>query len=418
MNNIKSTTIEQLVDKVIDNRGRNPSKYSKSGYYILDNYLINNTRYPREDEVRRFIDQETHDIFLRKYLKKNDVCITLVGNGIGSTCMVPSEKWVTIQNTIGLRTNSSTDSAFLYYYLKLIKPSIVNLDRGSSQPSILQGDLLRLKIKVIDSYKQQQNIGAVLSALDDKIELNYKISAELEQMARMLYDYWFIQFDFPDAYGKPYKLSGGQMVYNDLLKREIPEGWKIQNMQNNDLFDLIKPKIAKFSGEKQYLATANVDNLNISNGSAITYENRETRANMQPKEYTVWFAKMKASVKHIMIGDYSVDLLQDAIFSTGFMGVQANRETFEYVALTIHRPYFELVKDANASGATMAAIGNNDMENIKIVVPKPSIITDFHKVVRPILETIDQNRQQSQKLAELRDWLLPMLMNGQIKVND
>lgn len=315
--------------------------------------------------------------------------------------------------TLFVKDFFGNEPTFCFYLLKAL--NLESYATSTGVPTLNRNFIHPLMVEV-PAPDTQRKIAAVLSVLDDKIELNRKISAELEQMARTLYDYWFVQFDFPDANGKPYKSSGGQMVYSDQLKCEIPAGWKVQDMYNNDLFDIIKPKIDKFAGEKQYIATADVDSLNISKGSPITYENRESRANMQPKEYTVWFAKMKASIKHILVDDYSEDLLQDAIFSTGFMGIQTSKEAFEYVALTVHRPYFELVKDANSNGATMAAIGNNDMKNIKLLVPSPDVITSFHEAVRPILQKIDLNRQESQKLAELRDWLLPMLMNGQVKV--
>jgi type I restriction enzyme S subunit len=316
---------------------------------------------------------------------------------------------------IELLESAPFSEEYLYYYLKSPygQRQLLFYIQGGIQKNITMAAIRKTKVEV---QKNSQGIVRVLSALDDKIELNRKINAELEQMARKLYDYWFVQFDFPGSDGKPYKSSGGQMVYNDQLKREIPENWQVQDMHTNDLFEIIKPKINKFSGTKQYIATADVNGLAMTDGTPITYEGRESRANMQPREYTIWFAKMKESVKHIFVGDYSEDLLRDAIFSTGFMGMQTSREAFEYLTLTIHRPYFELVKDANSNGATMAAIGNNDMKNIKLIVPSDDVLRKFHQTVRPILAKTDCNRQQSQKLVELRDWLLPMLMNGQVRV--
>lgn len=357
--------------------------------------------------LKKYIVEEGDIIYSRRgdVTQKALITNTEAGYFCGTGCLL-------------LRPGSEFDSRYLTYYLSLdeIKKWMINQAVGATMPNLNTGILSNVPFYPV-SVETQHRIAAVLSALDAKIELNCKINTELEQMTRTLYDYWFVQFDFPGAQGKPYKSSGGQMIYSNQLKREIPEGWEVQDMYDNDLFEIIKPKIDEFEGEKQYIATADVDNLNISEGSLVTYENRESRANMQPKEYTIWFAKMKASVKHILVGDYTKDLLHDAIFSTGFMGIQASKETFEYASLTIHRPYFELVKDANANGATMAAIGNNDMKNIKLVVPSPDVITSFHEVARPILEKMDLNRQQSQKLAELRDWLLPMLMNGQVRVH-
>lgn len=315
--------------------------------------------------------------------------------------------------TLFVKDYMGNDPKFCYYLLEAL--NLESYATSTGVPTLNRNFIHPLKVSVPEVDKQRV-IASALSALDDKIKLNRKINDELEQMARTLYDYWFVQFDFPGPDGKPYKSSGGQMVNNDQLKHKIPENWQVQDMHTNDLFEIIKPKIDEFSGTKQYIATADVNGLAMTDGTPITYEGRESRANMQPREYTIWFAKMKESIKHIFVGDYSEDLLRDAIFSTGFMGMQTSREAFEYLTLTIHRPYFELVKDANSNGATMAAIGNNDMKNIKLIVPSDEVLRKFHQTVRPILAKIDCNRQQSQKLAHLRDWLLPMLMNGQVRV--
>jgi type I restriction enzyme S subunit len=268
----------------------------------------------------------------------------------------------------------------------------------------------------LPSLSEQNSIANFIRKLDERIELNHKINAELESLAKTLYDYWFVQFDFPDENGKPYKSSGGQMTMNSTLNRPIPTGWKVETMFKNSLLSIIKPKIDYFDGEKTYIATADVDGLSISDGSQITHENRESRANMQPSEYSVWFAKMKSSVKHIFVGEKSQDLIQNCIFSTGFMGLQADKRSFEYIASIIHSDYFEKVKDFNSSGATMEAVGNSSLKNIDVIIPSDDILQKYHAVMKPIFEKMTINRQQSQKLAQLRDWLLPMLMNGQVKV--
>ncbi|MFM6842822.1 MAG: restriction endonuclease subunit S, partial [Dolichospermum sp.] len=113
------------------------------------------------------------------------------------------------------------------YFLQSIAENSV-----SSYPSINSDDIGKLKLKVPSSKQEQKKIAAVLSSLDDKIELNNRINSELENLAKTIYDYWFVQFDFPDENGKPYKSSGGKMVYNQELKREIPAGWEVKSLWN------------------------------------------------------------------------------------------------------------------------------------------------------------------------------------------
>jgi type I restriction enzyme S subunit len=217
----------------VDNRGRNPEQYfDNEKYPVIDNFLIENKIYPDLKKVKRYINQKTHDSFLRKYLEKDDVLITLVGNGFCSVSLSPSNKVVIIQNTIGLQTNEKLYNKFLYYYLILQQKNLVKLNRSSSQPSLNQQDLLDYEIEIPENIKDQQKIASVLSTLDAKIEINNKINTELEDMAKTLYDYWFVQFDFPDENGKPYKSSGGEMMWSDELKRDVPKGWEIDKINS------------------------------------------------------------------------------------------------------------------------------------------------------------------------------------------
>ena len=414
---VKKQAIRELVDFVVDNRGKTVPTSEQGIPLIATNCIVHSSIYPTFEKVR-FISQATYDSWFRAHLKPNDILFVNKGTP-GRCCMVPDPvNFVAAQDMVGLRFNDIYNPFYMLALLRSfeVQKNIQNNHVGLVIAHLRKKELLELELPVIDDKRIRDTIGDIYKNISYKIELNNKINTELEQMARTFYDYWFIQFDFPNSESKPYKSSGGAMKFSSELNREIPEAWKVQDMYSNDLFDVIKPKIDKFADTKQYIATADVNGLSITDGSPITYENRESRANMQPKAYTVWFAKMKESVKHILVGDYSEDLLKEAILSTGFMGMQANKEAFEYLSLTVHRPYFELVKDANSNGATMAAIGNNDMKNIKLLVPDERILAQFHEIARPILEKMDRNRQESQKLAHFRDWLLPMLMNGQVTV--
>ena len=151
-------------------------------------------------------------------------------------------------------------------------------------------------------------------------------------------------------------------------------------------------------------------------GNKITFKERETRANMQPVENSVWFAKMKASKKHLFIGEFGEDIIKDVVLSTGFLGLNCESRAFEFIASFVASDVFENIKDTVSHGATMQGIGNDDLKLIKIVVPNEDILTDFKQVTGTIYKKLDLMRNENQKLSELRDWLLPMLMNGQIKV--
>ncbi|MDD2402954.1 MAG: restriction endonuclease subunit S [Victivallaceae bacterium] len=343
-----------------------------------------------------------------------DESILLPRKGTLSNIQYVNEPFWTVDTIYYSVVNKKLANPFyLFNYLKSLDLS--NLNSGTGVPSMTFNSYYDLHIKLPD-LSTQKAIAKVLSDLDAKIELNNRINRELEAMAKMVYDYWFVQFDFPNEQGKPYKSSGGKMVYNAELKREIPEGWEVGNLKNNSLTDLIKPKIDFFEGKKTYLATADVVNNEINfDADKITFENRESRANMQPIKNSVWFAKMKNSKKVLCVGEYSNYYLLNFILSTGFAGLKCKEKHFvEYIWGFVNNDDFEKIKDRLSNGATQEAINNDSMAYIPLIVPKGNILKKYHKMTIKIFKKIYLNKIENQQLTELRDWLLPMLMNGQV----
>ncbi|GGE31283.1 restriction endonuclease subunit S [Streptococcus himalayensis] len=307
------------------------------------------------------------------------------------------------------------NNEFLYYYLLASKENLQNLGSGTTFKEISKKNLESFSVPCPPLHTQQK-IATLLSALDEKIALNNRINEELERMAKELYDYWFVQFDFPDENGKPYKSSGGEMVYNEALKREIPKGWEVKSLVNNNLCKIIKTGVNDFF-QKYYLATADVNETTISNGEVIEFESRPSRANMQPILNSVWFAKMKDSIKHIFLTSEMSVFIENYIFSTGFVGLQCSAESFEYIASFIRFSGFESIKNDLSHGATQQAVNNTDLKEIELLVPDKRVLEEkYHYLAKPIFSKISLNMIENRNLAQLRDWLLPMLMNGQVKV--
>ena len=243
------------------------------------------------------------------------------------------------------------------------------------------------------------------------------LNDNLEQQLMLLYDYWFIQFDFPDNNGNPYQISGGKMVWNDTLRRNIPENWKVQSVISNCLSSVIKPGVKIFN-TKTYLATADVKGTSISTGTIVDYDGRESRANMQPSINSVWFAKMKNSIKHLCLNKEMQPIISSSILSTGFCGLQCNEISFEYIASYVSNAYFEIHKDMLAHGATQEAVNNDDLAGVHIIIPEDTVLRAYHEATQAIYAQISKNICENQELVKLRDWLLPMLMNGQATIND
>lgn len=242
------------------------------------------------------------------------------------------------------------------------------------------------------------------------------INDNLQQLIQSVYSYWFNQFNFPNSNGIPYASNNGIMVYNESIKRKIPEDWEVETLRHNSLSNFIETGIPYFES-KNYLATANVNNSMIKDGEWVTYSNRESRANMAPSIYSIWFAKMKNSVKHMAIPKNGEWMVEKYIFSTGFAGIQCNMNSFAYLYCLINEPFFENTKDILSHGATQQSVNNDDLDSIKIVVPPSEILVSFAEFANPLYEKICNIIRENQILCQQRDSLLPLLINGQITID-
>lgn len=315
-------------------------------------------------------------------------------------------------------TTSEVEPEFISFFLNReeTRKWLVAHAVGTNMPN-LNTDILSDVPIAYPLLEEQRKIVQVLNSFDEKIALNSAVNDNLEQQLMLLYDYWFIQFDFPDNDGNPYQTSGGKMVWNDTLKRNIPENWKVQSVISNCLSFIIKPGVEIFN-TKTYLATADVKGTSISTGTIVDYDGRESRANMQPSINSVWFAKMKNSIKHLYLNKEMQPIISSSILSTGFCGLQCNEISFEYIASYVSNAYFEIHKDMLAHGATQEAVNNDDLAGVHIIIPEAIVLRAYHEATQAIYAQISKNICENQELVKLRDWLLPMLMNGQATISD
>ena len=284
-----------------------------------------------------------------------------------------------------------TDFEYVYYYMKTQYESLRSLSSGVRN-NLNANDIKNYEIRIPESLVEQNNISKVLSVLDQKIALNNQINEELEAMAKTLYNYWFVQFDFPDENGKPYKSSGGKMVYNDQLKREIPEGWGVKQLGELDI--ATGKRDANFgtvNGQYDFWTTANepikADEYSFEGKAILIAGNGNFYINFTEGKFEAY---------------QRTYVIQSA---------DENELLFMYPACL--QSIEKLRKDSNGSIIKYITIG--DVQNIS--QPHcPVIANMFVDIFRPIMNTIQKNKQQNQELTQLRDWLLPMLMNGQVRV--
>ncbi len=197
----------------------------------------------------------------------------------------------------------------------------------------------------------------------------------------------------------------------------IPKGWKVDYFGSKKSCSIIGSGIENFDDFKIYIATADVDNSIITNyETLITMEDKPSRANMQPVPKSIWFAKMIDSRKLIMVDDYSEELLNNYIFSTGFCGLKCVDKYFYYLWTFLLTDAFDNIKNNFCTGTTMQAINNKDTKLIEFVIPNDELLFRFNSIAEPIYKEIYYNNIEIRKLQKLRDTLLPMLMSGEIDI--
>ena len=310
---------------------------------------------------------------------------------------------------------SICDVDYIYYYLKHHFQEIEGLGTGTTFKEVSKGSLLHLGIS-IPPLEEQQIKARLLSCIDAKIALNRSINHNLEAMAKQLYDYWFLQFDFPDENGKPYKSSGGKMVWNKKLKREIPEGWE---------GDFIKNIATTYSGgtpkstNKEYYNNGTIAWINSGelNNTIITkasnYITESGLNNSSAKLYpdnSILVAMYGATAGKVSL------LTFEACSNQAVCGVIPVMERMQYyVFLYLSSLYNQFI--TLSIGSARDNISQETIKNILIPIPTTEVLLIFENKVREIYQTIVEKNKQVNTLITLRDSLLPLLMNGQVSLN-
>ena len=365
-----------------------------------------------------YISKKIADLLPRSILNKKCILIPYVGSNLGEVGLFPNKYRCQLASNIAKLElkNDKYDLEYVMYYLQspIGQSYLFQEKQGSSQPNITMESIRNTQI-IKKDILEQKKIVKILSLLTKKIERNNCINDNLAQMLRLLYEQWFYRFEFPNEQNLPYNRANGELEWNDKLKRRIPKGWKVQTMLSNELFSVISSGIDRFS-TKKYYATADIIGTSIGEGSDIEYETRESRANMQPVINSIWFAKMKNSIKHLFLNKEMSSFVDNSILSTGFYGLKCNEISFEYIASVVSAPIFEITKDRLSHGATQQGIGDDDMANITLLIPDDTILRKYHEATKGFFAKISNNILENKRLIAIRNFLLPLLMNGQATI--
>lgn len=363
----------------------------------------------------------------KKTIKKNDILFSEIRPQNKRFAYVDFDEtydFVVSTKLMVLRNiNPLVDNKYFYYFLTNDNMLSVLQTRAENRicsfPQITFDLLSDYKVRVPD-INEQKRISSLLSSLDKKIELNNQINAELESMAKTLYDYWFVQFDFPDENGKPYKSSGGKMVYNSVLKREIPEGWNDGSL--NDIGQIVGGSTPNTSEDQNYCKNGipwiTPNDLSNNRGNKFISRGNKDVSNLGMKS---------ASLKKYPAGT----ILLSSRAPIGYMALARNEITTNqgfksfipnkgYASVFIYYSVLNSLKTIiqSSSGSTFKEISASVLKTIKIVLPAKNITLFFANNLASLLEKQNILEQENQNLVELRDFLIPMLMNGQVTIKE
>ena len=410
--------LSELCDSITDCHHSTP-KWTDNGKLVIRNFNIKKGRLSLSDPS--FTNDETfNERIKRKRPESGDLIITREAP-MGEVCIIPDGLECCLgQRMVLLKPNKKRVlGSYLLYALQseFVQTQIKKSDKTGSIVSNLRIPVLeQLNIPVFDTITQEK-IGSILKNIDSKIEINNSINSELESMAKTLYDYWFVQFDFPDENGKPYKTSGGNMVWNEELKRKIPEGWEVKKINSiievkDGTHDSPKPK-----SEGYRLITSKnlqVSGLDFDNANLISEEDYLSiikRSNVETGDILFSMIGNIGTIYKIEEKEINFAIKNVALYKTSRMQEHKN-----YVYMFLKSIDMDRYMKNVISGSIQKFIGLNSLRETPIL-SNEGLIKKYNEITFSIFEKLENLKLENQKLTELRDWLLPMLMNGQVRVN-
>ena len=369
-------------------------------------------------------EQETYSI------KKGDILITRTSETIDELAMscvavkdYPRATYSGFTKRLRPKTAGIAYHKYLAFYLRsqLFRKAVTNNAFMTLRASFNE-DIFSFLNLYLPEYKEQVKIGDMLYSMEQKIQLNKRICAELEAMAKTLYNYWFTQFDFPDENGKPYRSSGGEMVWNDQLKREIPKRWDVRPLSHviSSINTGLNPRdnFILGNGDIQYLTVKNLTTSGTIDFSGCDTVDEQAREIIHKRSDVsvgdILFASIAPLGRCYLIQNPPEKWdINESVFS---IRRNASRVTSEFLYMYFMSDTFIKAATSSSTGSIFKGIRINTLLDIAAVIPPKDIVTAFTTQVKTLLALKEQKGTENRELTKLRDWLLPMLMNGQKSV--
>jgi type I restriction enzyme S subunit len=424
---IQQRSLTDCLANVIDYRGKTPKKlgleWSETGYRVIS---ANNVKFDGLTKIDSIncLDETGYKKWMKEEVRKGDLLLTSEAPAGQVMLWMSDEKIILSQRLFALRTKSDVYNKYLKYYLQSnVGQFEINKNTSGSTVFGISAKMFDF-IKVnLPEYNSQVSIGDLLYLIDSKIELNNRINAELEAMAKTLYDYWFVQFDFPDKNGKSYKSSGGKMVWNDELKREIPEGWEVKELRSEiEIQRGISYTSKEINGDGIPMINLNCFNLDgtYKSDGIKKYSGKYSEKNIVKSGDLLIAATdvtRNADIigRAILVPDY---YNEDLVFSMDIAKIISNNIPSSFLMMLFNSNHYHNYIKWYATGTLVLHLNLDGVNRYQTEIPSADLLKQFDDFYLPIANRIYMTAKENQKLTELRDWLLPMLMNGQVKVKD
>lgn len=413
-NEWKEYELEDIIETFIDYRGRTPKK-TNSGIPLITAKIV---KQGRVNPATEFIKEEDYDGWMTRGIPlKGDVILTTEAP-LGEVAQIKDTKKVALaQRIITLRGKVEiVDNTFLKYSLQspIMQHRLFERASGTTVIGIKSSELKKVNIN-LPPLEEQKKIANVLSSLDDKIELNNEMNKTLEEMAESIFKRWFVDFEFPNEDGKPYKSSGGEMVDSELGM--IPKGWEVKKIS-----ELIEVKDGTHASPKVSKEGFPLVTSKHIKGDRIAIEDAKI---ISEKDYLEVNKRSKVDTGDILISmigtvglTYFVqeEEINFAIKNIGLFKTSQNKTLSEYFYLYLKSDNMKNYIEARLAGTTQKYISLGELRNIPVVLPNDSIIDKFKKVVGVLLDKRRLNIINNEELMITRDTLLPKLMNGEIMI--
>lgn len=314
----------------------------------------------------------------------------------------------------GKYLNAFMNSKYIHKYFE-------NHASGSGQRYTLSNDTLNRIPVFIPTLEKQQFIGNIFSTIDKKIALNKKMNQKLEAMAKRLYDYWFVQFDFPDKNGRPYKTSGGKMVYNEVLKRDIPAGWEVGKLGDclRSINTGLNPRdnFKLGNGRIRYITVKNLTKEGSLNFGGCDLIDEEARAIVHYRSDIdvgdILFASIAPLGRCYLIQEEPKDWdINESVFSIRAKEMLGS----SYLYFFLRSSSFVKYAENGSTGSIFLGIRINALMNTPVIIPEKKFVDFFTKKIKESLKLTGKLSVESAELTAIRDKLLPLLMNGQVEV--